>query len=307
MISRREWIAGTLLAARAVAARPPGVLIESHVHLFSDDPARFPLSPGQRHSQSLPVEQYAKFAQEAKLDHAVIVSPEPYQDDHRYLEYCLTRGPTKDFFKGTCLFDPIKPDTPPRLQELVRRNPGRIVALRIHELHPAGTPSTTTGAIRDRDLKDPQMEITWRSTHELGLAILVQLIPHYAPQIGDLSAKFRDLPVILDHLARPGQGTAAEYEQVLRLADLPRMYMKFSGTGIASASKQPFPHSDAKPLVRRVHSAFGADRMIWGELGASMAEFDKAVQLFDSMLDFASEDDRAKIRGLTSRKLFAFG
>src|SRR5580692_11683117 len=236
MISRREWIAGTLLAAGARAARPPGVLIESHVHLFSDDPASFPFSAG-RTSRPAPVEQYVKFAQEAGINHTVIVSPEPYQDDMRYLEYCLTRGPSEGFFKGACLFDPIDPETPKRLRALVRRNPGRIVALRIHELHPAGTPATTTGAIRDRDLKDPRMEATWRATHELGLSILVQLIPHYAPQIGALAAKFREMPVVLDHLARPGQGTAAEFEQVLKLAEIPRVYMKFSGTGVASASK----------------------------------------------------------------------
>jgi predicted TIM-barrel fold metal-dependent hydrolase len=306
MISRREWIAAALLATRAMAARPPGVLIESHVHLFSDDPVRFPFSPGQRHSEPAPVEQYVKFIQEAGINHTVIVSPEPYQDDMRYLEYCLTRGPTKDFFKGTCLYDPIDPETPKRLQGLVKRNPGRIVALRIHELHPAGTPSTTTGAIRDRDLTDPRMEGTWRAAHELGIGILVQLIPHYGPQIGELAVKFPQMPVILDHLARPGQGTAAEYEQVLKLAEIPRVYMKFSGTGVASASKEPFPHPDAKPLVKRVYEAFGADRTIWGELGANLAEFDKAVQLFDSMFEFAPEAQRAKIRGLTSQKLFGF-
>jgi predicted TIM-barrel fold metal-dependent hydrolase len=305
MISRRELLAGTLLAVGARAARPPGVLIESHVHLFSDDPARFPVSPGQR-SRPSPVEQYVKFVQAAGISHSVIVSPEPYQDDHRYLEYCLSRGPTKDYFKGTCLFDPISPETPKRLAALAQRNPGKIVALRIHELHPAGTPSTTTGAIRDRDLKDPQVEVTWRAVHDLGLSILVQLIPHYAPQIGELASKFRETPVILDHLARPGQGTAAEYEDVLKLATIPRVYMKFSGTGVASASKQPFPHEDAKPFVKRVYETFGADRMIWGELGANMAEFDRAVQLFDSMFDFAPEAERAKIRGLTSKKLFGF-
>ena len=48
-----------------------------------------------------------KFAKEAAIDHAVIVHPEPYQDDHRYLEYCFSREPAKGFFKGTCLFDPI--------------------------------------------------------------------------------------------------------------------------------------------------------------------------------------------------------
>ena len=60
--------------------------------------------------------------------------------------------PSPGFFKATCLFDPIDPETPKRMQALVQRNPGRIVALRIHEIHPAGTPSTTTGVIRDRDL-----------------------------------------------------------------------------------------------------------------------------------------------------------
>jgi predicted TIM-barrel fold metal-dependent hydrolase len=305
MISRREWITGSLLAAAARAARPPGVLIESHVHLVSDDAAKFPFAEG-RTSRPNPVEQYSKFAAEAGISHTVIVSPEPYQDDMRYLEYALTRGPSPGFFKGTCLFDPISPETPKRLETLVRKNPGRIASLRIHELHPAGTPSTTTGVIRDRDLKDPRMETTWRATHELGLSMLIQLIPHYAPQLGDLAAKFREMPVILDHLARPGQGTAEEYEQVLKLATIPRVYMKFSGTGVASASKQPFPHEDAKPFVKRVYEAFGADRMIWGELGSSMAEFDRAVQLFDLMFDFAPETERAKIRGLTSQKLFAF-
>ena len=237
---------------------------------------------------------------------AVIVHPEPYQDDHRYLQYCLAHEPSPGFFKGTCLFDPVDPETPKRMQALVQGNPGRIVALRIHEVHAAGTPSTKTGLIKDRNLRDPQMAVTWRAAHELGLAIQIQCIPTYAPPIAELATKFRETPVILDHLARPGQGTPEEYEQVLKLADLPRVYMKFSLTGVASASKQPFPHADAKPLVKRVYNAFGPDKMVWGELGGNAAEFEWAVQLFDLMFDFAPEPERKKIRGLTAQKLFAF-
>ena len=299
-------IAGTLATARAWAARPQGVLIESHVHLFADDPARFPYNSAAYKPRPEPVEEYVKFAREARIDHAVIVHPEPYQDDHRYLEYCLTRGSSEGFFKGTCLFDPIDPKTPKRMQALVQRNPGKIVALRIHEVHPAGTPSTTTGLIRDRDLRDPQMAVTWRAAHELGLAIQIQCIPHYAIPIGELATKFRQTPIILDHLARPGQGTPEEYGQVLRLSEFPHVYMKFTTTGVASASKEPYPHLDAKPQVKRVYRAFGADRMIWGELGMNMAQFERAVQLFDTMFDFAPEPDRAKIRGLTAQQLFAF-
>jgi len=303
---RMSRMASALADASSWAGRPQGILIESHVHLFADDPARFPYNSAVYKPRKAPVEEYVKFAQEVRIDHAVIVHPEPYQDDHRYLEYCLAHEPSPGVFKGTCLFDPIDPETPKRLQALVGRNPGRIVALRIHEVHAAGTPSTTTGLIKDRDLKDPRMAVTWRAAHELGLAIQIQCIPHYAVPIAGLATRFRDTPIILDHLSRPGQGTPEEYEQVLKLAEFPRVYMKFSSTGVASASKEPFPHPDAKPLVKRVYEAFGADKMIWGELGGNMAEFQRAVQLFDLMFDFVPEPQRMKIRGLTAQRLFAF-
>jgi predicted TIM-barrel fold metal-dependent hydrolase len=318
MISRREWMLGAFaIAAQAKEMRRmanalvsgdsghQGILIESHIHLFAGDP-RFPYNSGSYAPHKLPVEEYVKFSGEAHIDHAVVVHPEPYQDDHRYLEYCFAQEPSPGFFKGTCLFDPIAPETPKRMQALVKRNPGRIVALRIHETHEAGTPSTTSGLIRDRDLKNPQMTVTWRAAHELGLAIQIHCIPHYAVAIGELARKFQETPVILDHLARPGQGTTEEYDRILKLAQIPRVYMKYSPTGVATASKQPFPHPDAKPLVKRVYDAFGADKIILAELGGNMTEFRQNMQLFDFMFDFAPASERAKMQGLNAKKLFAF-
>src|ERR1700753_4282496 len=148
MITRRECIAGAAaLAVRglshavgeSVPGRPEGILIESHIHLFAGDPVRFPYNSASYPPASLPVERYLQFAHEARLDHAVIVHPEPYQDDHRYLEYSLAHAPSPGFFKGTCLFDPIDPATPQRMRALVEKYPGKIVALRIHEIHAEGT------------------------------------------------------------------------------------------------------------------------------------------------------------------------
>jgi hypothetical protein len=34
--------------------------------------------------------------------------------------------------------------------------------------------------------------------------------------------------------------------------------------------------------------------MMWGELGLNMEQFEKAVQLFDTMFDFAPESERKK-------------
>lgn len=324
MISRRQiLVGGALVAARTMAGfgqeprqqtadaeaevvvRPPGVLIESHVHMISDDLVKFPLAEKDARMRPEPVEAFMKFASEAKLDHAVIVTPEPYQDDPSYVEYCLS-GPSGKFFKAICLLDPIDPRTPKRLADLAGRHPGQIVGMRIHELHAVGTPSTTTGILRDRDLKDPQMAVTWRAAHELGLGILIQCTPHFAPEIGSLAAQFPEMPVTLDHLSRPGQGTPEEYVEVLKLGKLPNIYIKFTTTGVTSASKQPYPHLDAKPLVRRVYEAFGPDRIMWGELGLNMEQFGKAIQLLDAQLDFVTEPEKRKIRGLTAKKLYKF-
>jgi predicted TIM-barrel fold metal-dependent hydrolase len=281
------------------------LLIDTHIHLFASDQNRFPYHPNAVYRPpAQPLEDYVKFVREAKLDHSIIVHPEPYQDDHRYLEYCFLNEPSRLFFKGTCLFDPIDPRTPERMETLAQRWPGRIVALRIHENHKPGTLPTASGAIRDRDLRHPAMKVAWRKAHSLGLAIQMHFIPYYAGQIAALAGEFRDGPVILDHLARSGEGTPAEYEEVLKMAKLPHVYMKFSGVGYSS--KKGYPYPDVKPLVRRTFDAFGPDRMIWGGLGMKMADFDKNITMFDMLLDFASETDRAKIRGLTAKKLYQF-
>jgi predicted TIM-barrel fold metal-dependent hydrolase len=305
MLTRRQLIASAAAALPAwCASRPPGVVVESHIHLFAGDP-RFPYALNAPYApQALPLEQYLKFVAAARIDHAVIVHPEPYQDDHRYLEHCLANEPTPGFFKGTCLFDPIAPETPARMQALVDRHPGRIVALRIHEMHEPGTPPAVTGPIKDRDMRDPAMRAVWQKAQALGLAIQMHFLPYYAPQIGELASRFPEVPVILDHLGRGGQGSPAEFAGVLKLASFPRVYMKYSG--VEYSSKERYPYADVQPLVRRAFDAFGPNRLVWGAFGSSMDQFDRQVRLLDEMFDFASEADRTAIRGANAMKLFHF-
>ena len=296
--SRRE-ILSTLaagLAFPALAARPKGYLVENTTHMFSDDQTRFPFHLNATYRpQPLTVENYSRFVREAKLDHTVIVQSEVYQDDHRYLEYCFQHEPSTGFFKGTCLFDPIDPKTPARIEELVQRLRNRIVGIRIHTLNARSTLPTKDGPMRNRDLRSAELKNTWKKIHDLGLLIQMQTIPVHAQQIGVLAAQFRDTPVLIDHLAFPAQGTAAEYEDVIHLARIPRVYMK-----VSTLTEQD------KPLVRRLYDAYGPDRLIWGAYGSSMAAFERMLSLIDFMFDYASEADREKIRGLNAMKLFRF-
>ena len=296
-LSRRSLL-GAAAAGALLAARPKGYLVETAIHLFAQDQNRFPYHRNATYRPApLPLEMYAAFVRESKLDHTVIIHSEVYQDDHRYLEYCFEHEPSPGFFKGTCLFDPIDPKTPGRMRDLVNKLPNRIVGIRIHEMHARNTPSTTTGPMRDRDMLSAGMRNTWRATHDLGLLVQMQSIPCYAPQVAALASEFRDMPVLIDHLGLPSRGTPAEYEDVIKLAKLPRVYMK-----VSSLNAVP----NVKPLIKRLYDTFGPDRLIWGGYGMSMPAFEKATALLDSVFDFAPESDRAKVRGLTAMRVFGF-
>ena len=70
-------------------------VIDTHLHCFAgpDDP-RFPYHPEGPYQPEEPAtpERLLRLMAEAGVDYAVVVHPEPYQDDHRYLEHCLDVG-----------------------------------------------------------------------------------------------------------------------------------------------------------------------------------------------------------------------
>ena len=148
MLTRRTLLAAAL-AVPATAARPKGVLIDSHIHLFAKDQNRFPFHANAAYrpdpnASPQDLEDYRRFVAEARLDHAIIVHPEPYQDDHSYLEHCFAHEPSPGFFKGTILFDALDPKTPARMRAMTEKHSGRIVAIRVHAMNPPDEPVVTT-------------------------------------------------------------------------------------------------------------------------------------------------------------------
>jgi L-fuconolactonase len=128
--------------------------------------------------------------------------------------------------------------------------------------------------------------------------------PFYATQIGELAEQFPDMTVILDHLGRAGEGTPADFANVLKLAKFPRVIMKYSGVNYSS--KQKYPYADVKPIVRRIYDAFGPNRLVWGYFGHDLPQFKLEAELLDTMFDYAPEAERRKIRGLNAMRIFGW-
>src|SRR4051812_43009469 len=106
-LSRRAFLASSAAAAcgsrLAAADRTP--VVDTHLHCFAGAAdKRFPYhadAPYTPEDAATP-EHLLACMDAAGTDFAVVVHPEPYQDDHRYLEHCLAVG--KGWLKGTCLF-----------------------------------------------------------------------------------------------------------------------------------------------------------------------------------------------------------
>lgn len=305
MLNRRELIrrsaivvplAGCLSAETCLAADASTAIVDTHLHCFAGNDARFPYharAPYRPEEKASP-EHLLSCMDGANVDYAIVVHPEPYQDDHRYLEYCLGVGGQR--LKGTCLFFADRPGSVAGMRPLVERHPGKIVATRVHAYAPDRLPPFGSQELRN----------LWKTASDLGLAMQLHFEPRYAPGFEPLIQEFGDTPVIIDHLGRPMQATTKEHDVVVRWSRFPNTIMKISSL----PDQNQYPHRDVKPIIRQLTDAYGAERLIYGGGFGSetTAESYRAYrERVSSFLSHLTAADQALVLGGTASKLFGFG
>ena len=250
MPTRRQFLASALLAPaglRAAPARTP--VVDTHLHCFAgpaDKPFPYHADAPYRPDEPATPEHLLDCMAKAGVDHAVVVHPEPYQDDHRYLEHCLAVG--KDKLKGTCLFFAGRPDTEKRLRELAKTLP--LVAVRVHAYNPDRLPP----------FGKPELGALWKLAGDLGLAVQLHFEPRWAAGFEPYIKEMKSVRVLIDHLGRPFQGTEKEHAAVLGWARYDHVVMKLS----AVPDRRTYPHRDPAPVIKQLADAFGADRLMYG-------------------------------------------
>ena len=287
-------LAGVARAAATNEKASP--VVDTHLHCFGGFDPQFPYherAPYRPADEASPG-HLLKCMDEAAVDYAVVVHPEPYQDNHHYLEYCLAVG--GDRLKATCLYFADRPGSVDKMPLLVKRNPGKIIAARVHAYAPGRLPPFGT----------PELRHLWQTASDLGLAIQLHFEPRYAPGFEPLIKEFSDTTVIIDHLGRPMQGTIEEHKVVLRWARFSNTVMKVSSL----PDQNKYPHRDVRPVVKQLTDAFGADRMVYGggfNAQATGVTYRAYRQQVAELLSHVPADDRAKILGGTAARLFGFG
>jgi predicted TIM-barrel fold metal-dependent hydrolase len=296
--SRRTFLASSAalpFATNLRAADAKSPVVDTHLHCFAgkDDP-KFPYhkdAPYQPADPATP-EHLLKCMADAGVDSAIVVHPEPYQDDHRYLEHCLAVGKGK--LKGTCLFFAGVEGNAQKLKALAKAVP--LVAGRIHAYNPERLPPFGKPALRD----------LWKLYADAGLAVQLHFEPRYAEGFTPLIKEFKDTTVLVDHLGRPFQGTEKEHATVLGWGKLPNVVMKLS----AVPDNKSYPHREVAPVVKQLTEAFGADRLMYGggySEKATGKSYRAERERIAGLLAHLSDADRAKVFGGTAAKLFKLG
>ncbi len=271
------------------------MIIDTHLHVWSDDAERYPFAEGRTQVGGGSVELLNQTMAEVGVDKAVIVQPIHYLFDNRYVADCLRRFPGR--FAAIGLVDPKAPDAPDRLEKL---REGGFGGLRIHSSrldHPA-------------EWAAPDQDRLWRRSEELGTCFIVHgpaaNLPHLAPIIG----RFPEVPVVLDHIG--GAPTNEEppfplLSHVLDLACFPKVYVKC--TPQAHKSALPFPHADTFPTFRRIYDAFGPQRLMWGTNFPGVLKgvgYGPALEMFRDHVDFLTDDDKAWLFHRTALQVWSF-
>lgn len=297
---RREFIKAALLSASVAETFgiepkvPRAAIVDCHLHCFAGkDDKRFPYharAPYKPDAAATP-EHLLKCMDGAGVDYAIVVHPEPYQDDHRYLEHCLEVG--KGRLKGTCLFFAGSEKVAERMKALAKKLP--LVAARVHAYAPDRLPP----------FGKPELKELWKSAGDLGLAMQLHFEPRFAEGFEPLIKEFKEVTVIIDHLGRPMQGTPKEHEVVVKWSRFSNTIMKIS----AVPEKRQYPHRDVAPIIKQLTEAYGADRLIYGggfSESATGESYRKERERIAGYLAHLRKEDLAKVLGGNAVKLFRF-
>jgi predicted TIM-barrel fold metal-dependent hydrolase len=307
--SRRDFVKAAALAGGwSAAARACGAegddsprekkspLVDTHLHCFAGkDDKRFPYHPRGPYQppEAATPEHLLACMRDGGIDYAIVVHPEPYQDDHRYLEHCLKVGGGK--LKGTLLLFADRPDSIKRMGELAKKLP--VVTVRIHAYAPERLPP----------FGKPELKAFWRAAAENGLAVQLHFEPRYAAGFEPLIKEFADTTVIIDHLGRPFQGTPADYDAVVAWSKYPNTVMKISSL----PEERMYPHRKIEPILKQLSTAFGAERLIYGGgfngPQTTGKTYRAAFEHARALLSHLSADEQAQLFGDNAARLFKFG
>lgn len=152
----------------------------------------------------------------------------------------------------------------------------------------------------------PQFDPVFRAMIRTGLRFDALIHPQHLPAINTLTQRYPDLPMVIDHAAKPkiaqwrtaAAGAEAWGRGLQALARHPQVWCKMSG--LLTEAGLGWQIADLLPYLVVLRELFGPQRLIWGSdwpvmtLAGSYADW---LEVSEQALGQYSADERAAIYG----------
>jgi L-fuconolactonase len=280
-ISRRVLLQG---AAMAPLVTGP-LIIDPHVHVWKHDP-QYPFAEGAHvPERDATPDTLLDLMNSNGVSKTVIIQVIHYKYDNRYLADVLKRYPAK--FQGVCRVDPLDPNAPDHLSDL--------------------TAQGFRGVRLSDWFQSPLMPPLWTRCNQLKVPMTVLAPITRMPEVGLLLEKTPDLTVVIDHMADCPIDQPGELEKLIALKRYPNVFVKISHTW--SISKQPYPWLDAQEYVKRLHHAYGPQRLMWATdwpIVEGYSTYAKALSVVRNDMHFLNADDLQWMLAKTIEQVWPF-
>jgi L-fuconolactonase len=273
-----------------ICRREP-VIVDTHVHVISDDPGKYPKVKDAYDWPDFTAETLIATMDRVGIDRALIVQAYyTYRFDNSY--HIASALAHMDRLRCICVIDQYAKDAGQLLQRLVEKE--RVAGVRLTHV-PGGS------------YDDPRSFPVWECAAALGIPICI------SARLGDIPAARRAIErhpkvkVALEHMwAQPMcDPPYREFEPFYRMAEFPNVHVKTTpNNSHQSREGKGTPEHFFRTLVER----FGARRIMWGSnYPAHWDKYDKIPErmaLTRRDLAFLGEDDRSWILGESALALW---
>jgi len=305
ILSRRKFaaIATTSVSAAMTCSRlvadeaSSSDWIDAHVHVWSPDTAKYPLSHRFQKSAMQPPsftasELFAHCKPEG-VKRIVLIQMSFYEYDHRYMNEVIATYP--GVFSGVAIVDHHADNLMARMKEVASQGS------RGFRLHSQGDAKEW--------VDDPGMTTLWKEAAKNGWAVCALINPSELPAIDALCKKFPETTVVVDHFARvgiSGEIKTDELAALCRLARFERVHVKTSAF-YALGKKSP-PYDDLAKMIKQVFDAFGPERLMWASDCPFQVQgehtYAASISLIRDRLAFLSTSDKEWLLRKTAEKVF---
>lgn len=287
-ISRRALLGAAAMSPLMIDYR----IIDPHVHVWKHDP-KYPFAEGAHPPErDATPEMLLDLMKANGVAKTVIIQVIHYKYDNSFLADVLKRFPGT--FQGVSRVDPLDPAAPDHLSRLTEQG------FRGVRLSPSGDASGDW-------FRGPLMPPLWKRCSDLKVPMTVLAPITRMPDVAALLEKLPDLTVVIDHMADCPIDKPAELEKLIALKRFPKLFVKISHTW--SISKQPYPWTDAQEYVKRLHAAYGPQRLMWATdwpIVEGHSTYARALSVVRDEMHFLNADDLQWMLSKTIERVWPF-